>query len=717
MFLFVLINFGFRSAAAGSSSSGIVQATYNSNCELGKSYSVLAQSCGARAFDNFVEIDCEDADADTLYCIEKGTADTQQRQVEKKVSSTTHLEEFMSSMSTVSGTGWGVSLTASADYVSKNSASANSVSFYKTSTGDSYEKKIKYTERLTLNVAAKEKLMRNATQFVSDYGSHFISKIIYSNFFIGSVNVKQTSSESSASLGIMASLEVEKVFSGSASTTFNEAKESGSSYMDVTTDTSYNGPGPYVPADGLEAAEGVEDIFNQWRQNVIMAGSDESEQYAKPTRMVFSQWTELEEVQAMFSDTAFPEALTKDTPSATLQDYLFRDTIRTNADLNAIQNLLSWKCIGSTSSDMAIEIREIEAKLAAHAIALENMNEGMLALLEDLVTSQPATLTWFVGYTAEHLGEVNALLGASDQCKKVWISEDYTIYPWGRPGGGTRLERVWGPVYNKLMMPEAGSDAFLRGFHFTAGRLNMESIGVEGQTIGYQVIKSEVNGGNMHETQKSVWKHYDGKDDLSSQKTFELTCAKEGMYVAGIDVDWSEVLCACATPNKGGSGDNQRQCTDGSVTWCNSNEKCTKEQAIKESNINALCGSRRRVSDPLRRLEDEIDAYGLTVGNSAADGNTYGRLISMTLHCVPLPKGNYGLPSGPATNHGPYTLKNQASTSASKDCPDGSAIFHVDWMGVARAENDDTSQTENDAAWTIASEIKFYCRDFADFMA
>jgi len=676
------------------------EATYNSACALGDTYDVMAQNCGSNPFNDYREIDCDDADLDQEYCVEKGLAEAEQQGTELTVAKAAQMEDLLDTMASVAGTGWGASMSTTASYVASNSASTNSVSFYKAQSGDSYSLSIKYTENLKLNDAAKAKLMADPEQFVSDYGTHFISKIHYSNYFIGSVNVKQTSSTSATALSVMASIEAEDLYAVNSDTTFSEASEDSS--IDVSYSTAYNGPEVYSCDECSDGPEKIADIYSQWEDNV-----NGEEEYAKPTRMVYSRWTELEEVQALFLE-GFPDVLTQDFPSATLQYYLHIDTIRTKADLNAVTNLKSWDCVGPASSELSSDIGDIEAKLIAHLFDLEDMDVGKMADLEADILSNG--LSWFVGYTGEYIGEVNELLLNSEDCQggQDQFEEEFIIYPWGKPR--------WGPIVNQLRFPNTADGAFVRGFGFTVGTHHIKRVSLIGETIGYQKITSEVNGGGEHRTSKGVYKHYEG-GSRDNEANFELTCAKDGMYVSGIHIQFSEVRCACATPgerNDDGNpaGYNQRQCTDGTVDWCSCTDECDQKAAYLKKNKDKLCNyvvkekncRRRTTEDRLRRRNSDA-------------GYEYGRINSITVHCMPLPEGTYGLPSTTPNTHGPYTLVNQAGDLVSKDCPSGSAVYGVDWNGVARAENDNDSQTPHDAIWTLAHEVQFYCRDFDDFEA
>jgi len=455
----------------------------------------------------------------------------------------------------------------------------------------------------------------------------------------------------------------------------------------------------------------IADIYSQWEDDVNADGD-----YASPTRIVYSSWTELEDVQAIFQDTAFPDVLTQE-PTATIQRYLYYDTIRTKTDQRAVKNLLdNWGC-----DDVEDELRAIEAQMAAHQIALENMDMGIMAELEGQIVGEEgedSDLSWFVGHTGELINQVNKLILNSEECAEHLpgpepYENEYIIYPMGNPR--------WGPIENNLRFKDADGnavdDVFVTGFGFTVGDHHITRVSLIGETLGYQNIEEEVNDGVAEHATARIGRYYNGgtKDGTAN---LETTC-KEGMYAAGIHIYFSKVMCACATPegrNEDGNpaGYNQRQCTDGTVDWCDCTHECssTDNRAYKKASYDLLCNyvqdekhcRRRTIEDRLRRRNsDPTDAYG--------------RTASLTVHCVPLPIGTYGLPSTTPSTTGPFTLVNTAGDMASQDCPDGSAIYAVDWEGVARAENDDGDQTEHDAVWTVASEVQFKCRAFNDFLA
>lgn len=686
------------------------EATYTSNCGLGKGYFVIGQDCGPNPFSDWVDDACDDSnDVAGGFCIETGTADTQQQAKQITVTNTNTMKELLSSMSNVAGTGWGVTLTASAEYVSQSTATSHSVSFYKTSSGDSYDKHIKYTQNLQLNDAAKAMLTSDPDTFVSNYGSFFISKIIYSNYFIASVKVEQTSSDSSSDLGIMASISASDMYNLDASTTFNTAASNSDSTLSITTEAKYNGPTIYDTSstDADEVVQGILGAFTDWQDNVNAAALDTVDTYAKPTRMVYSRWTELEEVQAMFPD-GFPDVLQNDGPSSTLVNYLHQDSIFTAADRNSISNLLAWSCVIKSSS-LTASIKDYDDKLMAHQLEIENIDEGVMGTLESSVLD--GDTSWFVGVSGEYINAVNDLMLSTDGCQggqTDFQSDTFTIKPWGKPNWETT---------NYLAMPSSGEDAFLTGFKFTANKLDLKEIMLYGQTLGYQSITdaNQVNGGVEHDTSLGLWHYYEG-GKYSNMANVDLKCAKEGTYMTGLHIYFTNVICACSTPNTGTSGHNQRQCTDGSVDWCWSSATCTNTGAVNKDNIDCLCGSaycnRRLVKstfeDEMTKGDDELTS---TLGNSPA-GTAYGRVSSITVHCKAPPVGVYGLPTGSNTN-GPYTITNQAGKTVEADCPEGSGVYKIDWTGIARAENDGSSK--EDPVWTIAKNIKLHCRQFSDF--
>jgi len=684
------------------------EATYHTACDLGDGYNVMSQTCTSRNFDNYENVmDCDDENAgDEEYCIEQQADNTAQTLSEQTVSTTAELDNLLGVMASVSGTGWGAEMSATANYISTNVATTNAVSFVKTASGDSYIKKIKNPENLKLTATAKAKLEGDLTgkTFVEAYGTHFISKIIYSNHFIASVNVQQSSDQSYEALNVVASISADDLYQANGEVDLETSSDF--TYLSKDWQADYNGPTKYVARDGVSGTvEELLDVYSQWLENVNDAS--DNEQYAKPTRMVFERWTVLEEVQALFPD-GFPEILTSDTPSSTIQEYLHLDTIRTNADKNAINNLMSWSCIGGASSNLYQDLLAVEASRGAHQDELEAVDEAKIVELQEQIAGDEG-LTWFTGLTGAHIAKVNDLLLDSGKCShgETEYKQEFTIFPWGLPR--------WGPITNKLRFPDVGvdetSNVLLRGFGFAVNDLKITHMTMIGETIGYQTINDgyQVNGGSGHKTSYAVNKHYAGGSEENIQN-FELTCAKDGMYVTGIHVDWSEVICGCAGNPDKNSGWNQRQCTDGSVDWCDcGTQYCNNDEAVLKKNADDLCTDH---SCGRRRVEDRFPEV-LRRRNADPDGKDFGRLISMTLHCDPLPVGTYGL-AGSETNHGWYSLNNVAGTRAENHCPEGSAIHKVNWIAYARAKNDGT---QHDAIWTVASRIRFRCRNFADFLA
>lgn len=677
------------------------EATFDSNCDLGKGFDVIRQECMPRAF-VWDEVDCTDPDRDKdLYCIESSPAVATQHDHELTVSSTHSLETLLSSLTEVSGSGYGVKMSASVNYVSKNYESSHSVSFYKTSSGDSYDKHVKYTERLKLNNAAKLMLQKNATQFVELYGSHFVSKVIYSNYFIASVKVTQTKSESSASLGIIAQIQAKDFFNLDAKETFDHESTSSSESVRIETEMQYNGQAKIIESNTSDdIVTGITDGYKDWSKNLNEAAEAKTYDYAMPMRMVYASWTESEDVQEMIQQGYIVDTdiLIQPSPSAVVLEYLREDTIHTNADRNSIGNLLTWSCVASSSA-LSQQLQDIDDKLGAHLDVINKIDDAKMSQLEGYVSS--GSTEWFVGRSGKYIDEVNELMMTNGACQggsEQFYSTTHKIYP--HP---VKESDNW-TYKNKLRFVTGGQDALLQGFTFTVGRVMLTQAQLIGETVGYQAITTanQVNGGGVHKTSISVWPYYSG-GSLAKEAKFSLVCEKQGMYVSGLHIQFSNSLCTCATPSKGGSGYNQRQCTDGYVDWCGSGVWCKHEEAVSKANIGQLC-----VGSGRRRAETE-NALKNTPTRTA-----YGRISSMTVHCSPLPIGTYGLPSTSSVS-GPYTLSNSPGKKVPIDCPAGQAVSAIDWVGRARAYNWDTSSTTTAAAWTIADNIQIWCRKFSDF--
>merc|ERR1712080_613898 len=139
-------------------------------------------------------------------------------------------------------------------------------------------------------------------------------------------------------------------------------------------------------------------------------------------------------------------------------------------------------------------------------------------------------ISWFVGYTGELIGEVNDKMMNSKDCKKRYKTTDF------------RIQADWDPVPNELYVE---SDAFLTGFHFTVGRLNIKAVGLEGETIGYQEVLTP--NANVSSVSLDVSQFYEGSSywyeagSSATEANFEMNCP-DHTFVDEIGVEFSEVM-------------------------------------------------------------------------------------------------------------------------------------------------------------------------------
>ena len=119
-------------------------------------------------------------------------------------SSSSSRSKLMSTTVTAEGGGWGVSISASAPYMSASSLSTQSAGIVLGKSCTLYSKKIKNPSMTALSDTAKTLLQNNPEAFLEAYGVHYVQEIVYGGSFIGSYHMAATQQSDSSSLGVFA---------------------------------------------------------------------------------------------------------------------------------------------------------------------------------------------------------------------------------------------------------------------------------------------------------------------------------------------------------------------------------------------------------------------------------------------------------------------------------------------------------------------------------
>lgn len=648
------------------------EVTYASDCAIGMGFDFVNQKCMAQAVSPVK--DCEDDASDTCL-IEKATGHI--TQYTQTVSSSTSLDQLISDTASVSGSGWGVSISASATYVSHHSSTTQQVSFYIGQTGQVAETYIQNPVELKLTDAAKLMLTTNPTEFINIYGTQYIYKITDAATFIGSVDIVQTSAADSTQLSVMASISATELFAGSfeASNSFESSTKEGSSYLQITAKAEYSGQQQDFTADGTSAPANMQAAYSNW----CTQQEDDPFSNAVPTTMVYRPWTDLADVQEIIAnDPHIGDLLSVTVPTAFTMSLLQKETILSAADQSAAANLLGWDCV-THNADIKAQVEQVYEEISAHLNEIQSLGSGDIIALQDQITA--ANFDWFTAISGDKVDELNALL-ASQTCSEtfstgdIFIQADQTV---------------------KVAFPESAASAFMDSLMFTTRGTDVAAISATGTDIGFRHVTETLESDNPS-----------GTISWDNTPQMEVACPFN-TFITSVTVTWAGNACSCYSPNTGTIDQNMFQCTDGGYAWCTSSDYCSNDGTGET----ATCHRARRRT-PARatgRLSDTQErkqgSGSKRIGSSRdstllGSGSAKARMDIVELECSPLPAGRYGLPTA-MHMAADQILLNEEGKTLTASCPEGYMLTEIDVTAV------------NQWMFTLVDYFTLKCRSITDF--
>jgi len=407
-----LFSIGLADDLLGSSSTEV---HINADCDIGRPYDIWTRNCQKSPPIDLPGACTEDDDIDVNCIVQTdGNGQSGWSDYKKKTVTNSEMSELMEVAVTAEGTGWGVSISASTDYMQSHSKTSHSVTFWVGKSGDAYSEEFQNVGKIELTSVAAQILALDWRAFINGYGTHYVSKVIYSTQFIGSAQITSTEESTKSSLDVSASMSYSGFFSASGTAEFSEATEGSNGELKTEVNAFYYGKSVKMTSD--KTSDEVDNLmleFNAWEDNVIANPKENS----VPTRMVFRSWYDLEAVQQVIVDnyssnitelveiqTAFQtDEIAPQTMSTITEDYIWA-----KAQWNTLEMYQGYDCVKTMGLDD--KVKDYIDTLNTHIDAIEVLTGDDLQIRQAEILA--GDYTWFIGRSLEFSDEIDEILEA-----------------------------------------------------------------------------------------------------------------------------------------------------------------------------------------------------------------------------------------------------------------------------------------------------------------
>jgi len=402
------------------SSAATSEVHYPPNCKLGYSYDIWKQTCfNAPAV--VIPRECTEDDDSNINCLDTNTQTSNGwTSYNMKTQSSDDYSSLISSAVSAEGTGWGISASASVDYMQQHAVTSNSVGFWIGASGDVYNSLLRNPTELELNDAAKIMLATDWKAFISAYGTQYVKQIVHSTNFLGSAQISSTSESSASELSVAAELSYSGFFSASASASYDEATQGKSNSLKIRVNSNYQGEIiEYESSSTLNAAQQLAKDFETWTEQV----SKEPEANSTPTRIVFRSLFDLQEVQKIvvesypssdWSDIA--DAFQTGLPTHQTLETISEEAVWTKAQLNTLNLYRTYQCV-TDNDDLLEKVNDFRDVLNSHLTGIQSLDGADIALREAEILA--GDYSWFLGRDFETTKTIEDDLAQcpADMCK------------------------------------------------------------------------------------------------------------------------------------------------------------------------------------------------------------------------------------------------------------------------------------------------------------
>lgn len=459
----------------------------------------------------------------------------------KTVVQDSDISEILDNTASLEGSGWGVHVSASVQYMKKHASSEHSVAYYVTSSGNVKAEEILNPYQWKAFGDDQLDYLRNGDveTFVETHGSYYISKIVYGSSFIGSIDITQKTARDTSELSVFAEIDVEGLWEGDAhvENSFNSAKASSSGSLDVSAKVDYCCDQLTSLAEGGTLHD-MQGIFQEWLNNV----KTEPEKNVKPLTMQYGRWTDLQQIQEVMA--AHPEHndqynlyLQQDMPAITTVELLQEETVLSAAHLNSVENLLSWQCVASDNA-LKQDVESVRDEIQTHINILDSLSTFEVFHIQDQASNND--YSFFVARKGAYIRDLNNKLTGSS-CVHYASSGTVTL-PWDNASKALLSFETDAAV---------SSSALLTGVTITpnAGVGVIKTVTLAGRDIGFQSIEATVGVWAMYANENipdadlvGCTVSGDIRNDAASIETCKQECDANSACVAMVAHPWGTML-------------------------------------------------------------------------------------------------------------------------------------------------------------------------------
>lgn len=380
-------------------------------CEIGYSYDIWNMNCGkAAAF--YKPADCTDDDASDANCVAAEITGADWHYYDDKTTTTSETKDLMDTAVSAEGSGWGTSVSASADYMQSHSLTSYSVTYWLGMSGEAYKEKFQNVQKLELTAAASTQLADNWETFIETYGTHYVSELIYTTQFIGSVQISSKTETAKSDLSVAMSMSYEGLCKASGTAKFDEATSGTSGSLSTKLSAQWDG----AALEWQSAADGVTQLnqtYADWQKKNV----DDPKSNSVVTKMIYRSLYDIEQVQeiviANYNDTERSKILSEfymTTPTATTMQTITEDYLMAKTQRNSLTLYQSYAC--SAELELDTKIQTYIDTLTTHINLLEHMTDDELWKRQDEIDNND--YTWFVGRNLAYTPEIeDALAGCA----------------------------------------------------------------------------------------------------------------------------------------------------------------------------------------------------------------------------------------------------------------------------------------------------------------
>lgn len=333
------------------------------------------------------------------------------------VSDASTFDSKVSTVSDVSGSGWGVSVSVGVSYMKSSGMSENSVSFTIGKTQDVSTKAIRTPEYMKLNSAAKQLLQSNPIGeggFIEQYGLHYVEAIVYGGSFFGSVTLSEKSTSDGSSLGVFAKVSASDVFySAAVSESVSTDMKSTSSHVRKYANAKFQGGQVTFNASSLLS---MGKSFDDWQATVASQPNS--------IRFSFGNWYDLIEVQKVVNNMSVQirQAFTAPPISTLTGQLLTQESAKSSYVMASISHAQEWWCFKNDET-LKGEISTLGQQITTHIQQILNLKES--SVVEIQTQTLNGDYSWFIAEGIQT--KFNSLVAAnSDKCGEYCMK---SVYP------------------------------------------------------------------------------------------------------------------------------------------------------------------------------------------------------------------------------------------------------------------------------------------------